>query len=129
MPPPVLIARIVGPVLVVIGAGVLLNLPLYVDMVGEAVRMPVLIYLSGLLALTAGVAMLNAYRAWTADWRVIVTIMGWLLVLGGIVRIAVPRLTVALATTIYSGPAAMAVVGIAAFLLGGFLSFKAYRQP
>ncbi len=128
MQPAVYIARLVGPLFVVLGVGVLLNRTLYADMIGEAVRTPTLIYISGLLALTAGLAVLNAYRAWTADWRVIVTILGWLFVIAGVIRIVLPRLTMSLATAIYSEPAVLLAVGAVVLVLGGFLSFKGYRQ-
>ena len=59
MQPVVFIARIIGPLFVVLGIGVLVNERLYADMIGEAVLAPILIYLTGLLAFTAGVAMLN----------------------------------------------------------------------
>src|ERR1700683_4858639 len=127
MQPAVYIARLVGPLFVVLGVGVWLNRTLYADMIGEAVRTPTLIYISGLLALTAGLAVLNAYRAWTADWRVIVTILGWLFVIAGVIRIGLPRLTMSLATAIYSEPAVLLAVGAVVLVLGGFLSFKGYR--
>ena len=90
MQPVVFIARLVGPLFVVLGIGCLLNQQVYADMIGQAVLVPVLIYLSGLMAFLAGVAMLNGYHAWTADWRVIITILGWLLVIAGIIRIVLP---------------------------------------
>ncbi len=126
MQPAVYIARIVGPLFVVLGIGILLNQGIYTDMIGQAVLVPVLIYLSGVLAFTAGVAMLNGYHAWTADWRVIVTILGWIMVLAGIIRIVLPAVTAVAAIALYSGTSAMPIGGIIVLLLGGFLSFQGY---
>jgi len=128
MPAPVFIARLIGPVFVVVGVGVLFNLGHYAAMVHEAVRSPTMIYFAGVIALFAGLATLNCYRAWTADWRVIVTVLGWLMIIGGVMRIVLPRLTVGLATTIYTGPIAMAIVGVIALLVGAYLSFEGYRR-
>ena len=83
MTPAVLIVRLVGPLFVAIGIGILLNAPFYAGMIVEAVHSPTLVYLSGVASLLAGLAILNAYRAWTANWRVIVTVLGWLCVIGG----------------------------------------------
>jgi hypothetical protein len=124
----VIVARIVGPVFVVIGIGILANLSLYAAAVADAVRSTTLIFLAGLLCLAAGVAILNAHRAWTADWRVIITLIGWVFVLAGIVRIVFPQLAATLAPAFYSGPIAMAIPGIVVLLLGGFLSFEGYRR-
>ena len=90
MQPVVFIARLVGPLFVVLGIGCLINQTVYADMIGQAVLVPVIIYMSGLMSFLAGVAMLNGYHAWTADWRIIITILGWLLVIAGIVRIMLP---------------------------------------
>ena len=103
MQPVVFIARLVGPLFVVLGLGCLINQTVYADMIGQAVLVPVMIYLSGLMSFLAGVAMLNGYHGWTADWRIIITILGWLLVIAGIIRIVLPAATAVLAITIYSG--------------------------
>ena len=128
MPPVVIIARIVGPLFAVIGIGMLLNQKLYSDMIGQAILVPVLIYLSGLLAFTAGVAVLNGYRSWTADWRVIITILGWIMVIAGIIRIVIPAVTASLALTLFSGTAGMATTGVIVLVVGAFLSFEGYRH-
>jgi hypothetical protein len=125
--PAVFIARLIGPLFVALGAGLLLNLAHYAAMIGEAVRIPALVLLSGMLTLTAGLAMLNAYRAWTSDWRAIVTVLGWLFVVAGVIRIVLPTVVVTLVTDIYSGTAAMAIAGVIVLVLGALLSFKAYR--
>ena len=127
MAPAVLIARLAGPLFVVIGLGILLNASFYTGMVVEAVHSPTLVYLSGVASLLAGVAILNAYRAWTASWRVIVTVLGWLCVIGGIMRIMLPQIVTSLATTIYSGPAALTVAAVIVLILGAYLSYESYR--
>ena len=128
MQAPVFIARLIGPLLVVIGVGVLLNEANYAAMITEAAHSPTMIYLSGLITLPLGLAILNVYRAWTADWRVIITVLGWLLVIGGVIRIVLPRFTASLAITLYSTSAALTVFAVVVLVLGGFLSFEAYRQ-
>jgi len=128
MEPAVFIARLTGPLLVVIGVGVLLNEANYVAMITEAAHSPTLIYLSGLLTLPLGLAILNVYRAWTADWRVIVTILGWLLAIGGVIRIVLPQFTATLATTLYSTSAGLTVFAVVVLVLGGYLSFDGYRS-
>ena len=128
MSPAVLIARLIGPVFVAIGLGLLLNTSFYEGAVVEAMHSPTLVYLSGIASLLAGVAALNAYRAWTADWRVVVTLLGWLFVIGGIVRIVLPGVVVWLATSISTAPTVLLVVGVIVLIVGGYLSFEGYRQ-
>ena len=126
--PEVLIARLVGPIFIAIAAGILLNARFYVGAIVEAVHSPTLVYMSGIASLLAGLAILNAYAAWTADWRLVVTVVGWILVIAGIVRIVIPRLVTTLATTIYSGPTALSITAVIVLIVGGFLTFKGYRE-
>ncbi len=128
MQPPVFIARFMGPYFVVAGIGMLLNQDAYAAMIAEFVHSNALIFISGVLSLPAGLAILNVHRAWTADWRVIITVLGWLAVIGGIIRLVLPRLTAMIGSTVYSGSAALPIFAVIALVLGGFLSFKGYRS-
>jgi hypothetical protein len=128
MPAAIFIARLVGPCFAAIGLGILLNTTFYLAALNEGVRSPVLIYLSGIATLLGGLAILNAHRAWSADWRVIVTIIGWMLTIAGIVRIVLPRVAAAAATRLYFSTATMAIVGAVVLVIGGYLSFEGYRR-
>ena len=122
------IARIIGPFFVVAGIGMLFNQASYTAMIAEFVHSNALIYISGLLSLPAGLAIVNVHRAWTADWRVVITILGWLMVIGGVMRIVLPRLITSIGTPVYSGTATIVVFAVVALVLGGFLSFQGYFQ-
>jgi hypothetical protein len=127
MPPATLIARLVGPLFVVIGVGILLNEPFYLEVITEAVRFPTLIYLYGVLALLAGIAILGSYRAWTRDWRIVITALGWLCAIGGVVRIVLPQLALRVAPPAFVNLIALTIVAVLVLLVGGLLSFKGYR--
>ena len=127
MQPAVFIARLVGPAFVAVGLGILLNGPFYTSLLAEATRSPTLIYFSGLISLIPGLAILNVHRTWTSDWRVIITILGWLLVIGGVIRIVLPATTAALAADLYSKPAVLLFVSAIVIVVGGFLTFFGYR--
>jgi hypothetical protein len=127
MQPAVFIAKLVGPAFVAVGLGILLNGPFYTSLLAEATRSPTLIYFSGLISLIPGLAILNVHRTWTSDWRVIITILGWLLVIGGVIRIVLPATTAALAADLYSKPAVLLFVSAIVIVVGGFLTFFGYR--
>jgi hypothetical protein len=128
MDPAVFIARLIGPVLVVIGVSILLNEEIYAAIAIEAVHSPTLIYLSGVLALPIGIAMLNFQRAWTADWRVIITVLGWLFTLGGVVRILLPHLAASIGGTMFAGPVVLQIAAVIVLIVGGLLCFEGYRR-
>jgi len=120
------LARLMGPTFVAIGLGMLINLSMYESMIAEALHPGVLFYLSGLLSLLAGLAIVNLHNRWQVDWRVIITVLGWLMTIGGIMRIVLPQFTVAVGATIYSGRASTIVAALVVGTLGAFLSFTGY---
>ena len=124
------IARLIGPFLVAIGAGLLVNGDVMQAMAAEFLKSPALIFLSGLLTLTAGLAIVNTHNVWAADWRVIVTIFGWLGVLGGALRIVFPQLVERVGTTMLAQGGLVIGAWIFVLLLGLWLSYLGYLdQP
>ena len=101
MPPAVFIARLIGPAFVAVELSILANGPFYTALILEAVHSPTLIYFSGWMALVPGLAILNVHRSWSG-WPVIITIIGWLMVIGGVIRLVLPATTATLATDLYS---------------------------
>ena len=122
------LARIIGPTLVAVALGMLINLDMYETMIAEGLHPGILFYLSGFLSLLAGLAIVNLHNTWQLDWRVIITVLGWLMTIGGIMRIVLPRVALAVGSTIYSGRTSTIVVALLTGTLGTFLSFKGYMR-
>lgn len=120
------LARLMGPTFVAVALGMLTNLGMYESMITEALHPGVLFYLSGLLSLLAGLAIINLHNRWRADWRVIITVLGWLMTIGGIMRIVLPQVAIAVGSTIYGGRASTIVAALIVGTLGAFQSFKDY---
>ena len=120
------LARLIGPTFAAIALGMLINLGMYETMIAEALHPGILFYMSGLLSLLAGLAIINLHNTWGADWRVIVTVLGWLMTVGGVIRIVAPQVAIAIGSTFYSGRASTIVAALIVGTLGAFLSFKGY---
>ena len=73
MTPSAYIARILGPMLVIVGLGLLLEGETFRAMAGEFLRSAALIYFSGVATLALGLAILNVHHLWTRDWRSVIT--------------------------------------------------------
>jgi uncharacterized membrane protein len=122
------LAKLIGPVFAAIGIGMLLNTKVYLAMAEQAVGNHALIYISGLITLTAGIALVLAHNVWTGDWRLIITILGWLAVVGGTLRIVWPQMATQVGTNILSYPEVPMVAGFAVLVLGGVLSYYGYAE-
>jgi len=128
MTPSTFIARIVGPVLVVIGIGLLLEGETFRVMAGEFLGNSALIYFSGVATLATGLAILNLHQLWVRDWRVLVTIFGWLFLIGGIFRLLATSWVQQVGESLIAHqrwPIASAVVIL---VIGAFLSVKGYEH-
>jgi len=126
MAPTKLIAGLIGPVMAAIGIAMLLNRQAFPEMITQVAQNYAIIFLSGALSLLAGVAIVRVHNVWTAGWPVIVTILGWLLIVGGVARMWCPKKASEIATTFGSDPTLLLVAGAVLLALGAFLSFKAY---
>jgi uncharacterized membrane protein YesL len=109
----VFLARLIGPVMLVIGLAVFANQRGFRDMSEEFLASRALIFLSGLLIMPAGLAIVLTHNVWTADWRVVITIFGWLCTIGGAIRLFEPPALVQAGRTLlgraYFTPVAAAI--------------------
>ena len=122
------LARLLGPVFVAIGIGVLVNGVVFRVIAEEGLRRHALIYLTGLFAMTAGVAILLNHTVWVGDWRVLITIFGWLAAIGGAQRIIWPQGTEAAIRWFLANPRSLIVAGIIWLVIGALLCFYGYRR-
>jgi len=122
------IARILGPTFVVVGIGLLLQAESFGVVVGDFVENGALIYLSGLIALSVGLAILNVHHVWVWDWPVVITIFGWLSLIGGIFRILATSLVQSVGEAFIANPRWMIVGGAGTLVLGGFLTVMGYQD-
>ena len=122
------LAKLIGPTLLVIGIGMLINRDGYRDMAREFLGSRALIYLAGIFAFVPGLAMVLAHNIWVADWRIVITILGWLALVGGAFRILFPQEVTRIGTRVIANPSTMLIGGVVTLALGAILSFYGYAR-
>lgn len=122
-----LLARLLGPLYLVVGVGLLLNQSYYRDMFRNLQSGGVFYYLSGALALMFGVAVLLFHNLWVADWRVILTILGWLGVAKGVLLLVFPQAAARLTATFTHGSLLLGSA-VFALLLGNWFCYVGYAS-
>lgn len=85
----VFLARLLGPLLLLPGVGLLVNPRGFRTMASEVVGSVTLVYLFGLIDFAAGLAIVLVHNVWTVNWRVLITLIGWLLLIRGAARILI----------------------------------------
>lgn len=120
------IARLMGPVMLAMGLGMVIENDTMRELSREFLSNRGLIYLAGMLTLLAGLAIVNLHNLWTDDWRVIITVFGWLAIVGGLFRILLPGQVQALGTGMTENIVLMIIGGLALIVLGGVLVYHGY---
>jgi hypothetical protein len=123
-----LIAGLVGPTLVAGAIAVLLNLGTWPALVEQAFRDPALIFVSGFPLFVAGLAIVRAHNRWEGNWPVLVTIVGWLALLGGLSRILFPTRLAPIAVGAVQSSGVLPGVAVVLLVVGVFLSLKGYSR-
>jgi hypothetical protein len=122
----IFLAKLIGPVLLAGAVGLFANATAYRAMAREFLQSPALIYLSGLLTMTAGVAIVLTHNVWVADWPVLITILGWLAAIGGAARIILPAQVRSIGETMLKSQATLMVGGAIWLAIGALLCFVGY---
>jgi len=124
------IAGLLGPTLVALGLAMLLNLGSMPAIAAhyQIPRDPALIFVSGILLFVAGLAIVRAHNVWSGGWPVLVTVLGWVALVGGMAQMFFPIRLAGIAAQMCASRALLVGVAIVFLPLGGFLCFKAYTH-
>ena len=120
------LAGLIGPTLIALAAALLINLGSISTLVESVSRDPALVLVSGVLSFVAGLAVVRVHNYWAGDWAVLVTILGWLLLVG-LVRILFPIRLAGMAANFGQSTGFIAAgEAVVLLVIGAFLSYKTY---
>ncbi len=121
-----LIARIMGPALVIIAAGMLVNFKNCRKLLDEFTSNTALTLAFGLMSIVLGLLVIQFHNVWKLHWSLIITISGWSMLIKGIILNIAPS-SLGRWTQIYKKNSALLVVWlILAIAIGIFLAIMGY---
>ena len=120
------IAKLLGPMLLVVGVALLTRLEAFRALLREFIASGVLLYLAGFLGLLAGLALLLTHNVWALDWRVLITLIGWASIVRAVVTIFWPQWIVSIGAKLIEFRAAFAAAAAADLVIGAILSYFGY---
>jgi hypothetical protein len=124
----IFLARLLGPTLLLVAAGFLLNRKSLDALARELLGSAVFVILFGVIDFAIGLAIVLTHNVWTADWRVLITLLGWLLILRGAARTLAPDQVKAFATRMLKNKTAVTASLAVALVLGLVLSYFGYAK-
>jgi hypothetical protein len=114
------IAIIAGSALLIVGLSLFIN-PYANAAMSDLANNKGLLWVTALITFVTGTVTLALYNTWSKDWRVLVTLLGWLAVIKGAVLILFPQsMTLYLS---FLSDTVLTFSGIYAVVLGGIFLF------
>jgi len=86
----VFLAKVMGIFLFLVSLGMLVHQQRYKRLMHDFLSNSSLVNFSGCVGLILGLLVLGCHNVWVSDWPVLVTIIGWIVLLQGVMRIFFP---------------------------------------
>jgi hypothetical protein len=74
------------------------------------------------------VAIINAHNVWVPDWRVVITVLGWLFILRGFMNLVFPITVQTLGDRMIASHAGVLAGAAVTIVLGAILSIMGYED-
>jgi hypothetical protein len=115
------LAVLMGSALVIVGI-TLFNKSFFNAVMTDLANSKGLLWVTGFITLVMGMVIVALYNVWSADWRVLVTLLGWLTVIKGAVIMLFPS-SMMLVYRRFLSNHLLTYSGVYALVLGGLLLF------
>lgn len=120
------IFQIFSLVYLAVGIGILINPAFYKKLIEDFIESASVLYLGGIMALVVGYLILAFHNTWTRDLSVIITIVGWLALLKGILILIVPNMMITLTKAILKKESILKIEAVVVIILGLAFSFLGF---
>lgn len=114
----IFLARLLGPIFLVVGVAMLAQPGSFQAMLREFIESRLMMYLAAVLGLLGSWTLVLVHNVWVTDWRVIVTLMGWLGIMRAIVTIYRPAWIVAAGRALLRYAPSFRIAGLIDLALG-----------
>ena len=113
------LAGLIGPALIAVTISETINAHIW------AANIAPVIHLNGALLFIAGLAIVRAHNHWVRGWPVVVTLVGWVVLCLGLLRMFTPELYL---KGVQISGVAFIVPTMGVLAVGVYLTFQAYRR-
>lgn len=122
----ILLAKFIGPCIIVIGIGLLFNLKVYQKIMEDFFKNAALVYVAGLITFVAGLTIILFHNIWVLDWRLVITLFGWNILIKGTWLIVSPETTAKVSDVFARNIKLATIPWIIMLAIGVFLAAKGY---
>jgi uncharacterized membrane protein len=123
----IFLAKLIGLSWLILGVAMLLRKKEYMQLTKEFLMHDSLVMLSGAVRLIMGLALVLTHNLWVNDWRLLITILSWLILISGVVRLTYPEFTKTAGKQILKAKTYYWLVLIV-IALGAYLTYFGFSQ-
>ncbi len=122
----VFLACVLGWYLVIMGLFLIVRRSVVIAAMSDIMAQTGLLFVIAFITLIAGLMIVVSHNVWVMSWPVIITIIGWLALISGIIRLFCPEFIHRMWRKISVKPETFTISGVIILLIGLFLLFKMY---
>ena len=87
----ILIAKIISVIYISSGIAVLIGTINFNDIVNDFEKSPALTFVAGSVGIFIGIILIGYHNIWVKNWSVLITIISWLFLIGGVIVVIIPK--------------------------------------
>ncbi|MCC5014783.1 MULTISPECIES: hypothetical protein [Legionella] len=120
------LARVIGWYFVIISLYMLFCQQALKAIIVDILGQRALMFFIALLTVVLGLLLVISHNVWVMGWPVIITLIAWLVLVGGVFRLINPDLLTKVAQWWLRNPAYLVIAAIIYLLIGLYLLYRAY---
>ena len=124
----IFLATVIGWYLVIISLFLLLRHEQMKSIVSDVVTQQSVFFMMSIITIILGLLMVASHNVWVAGWPVVITLLSWLVLISGILRLVCAESAKKMALSFVEHPARIQIAAVVILAIGLFLLFKVYYR-
>lgn len=120
------LAQMWGPTLLAVGIGIFLSRDYYIKIYRDLEKETLAVLIFGMMAMAAGIAHIHFHNTWASLPEIVISFLGWGLLLKGILFATTPQLVDRMGDKWASNSALLALAGGLTLIVGVYLSWLGF---
>ena len=121
------LAKAIGVCFVIFGLSLIIAKSTYQQIIKDLIDHPASIMLAGTINLVIGILIVVTHNVWVADWTVLITVIGWLILIRGIFWTTFPGILLKFLPKVFESDKPIYISSIVVFILGIVLCYFGFR--
>ena len=122
----IFLAKAIGLYCLIVGFALLVKGSKIKPLMNELIDISALSFVGGFIALILGILLITSHNIWIADWRVVITLVGWAAFMKGIFLVGFTEFTLKMSQKWLKCDMAYYLSSVFVLLVGVFLIYHGY---